>query len=233
MENEEKPVRKKRYWHWIIPLLLLLVLAEAIWDKESVQNYFIQGLSFTENLRSIKDTTVNLADDLRGKSILCFDNIASLEKELRSYLPSKPYIVINTTANRFSLRNAGGDTLHTGLCSTGKDNILIQGDRKWVFKTPRGIFTIQNKLSGPVWTKPDWAFIEEGLPVPPKGSADRVDPYTLGDYALGLGGGYYIHGTLYQRRIGVSETHGCVRIGAADLEIIYKTLKVGSMVYIY
>jgi L,D-transpeptidase ErfK/SrfK len=148
-------------------------------------------------------------------------------------MPSKPYIVINTTENRFYLRKANGDTIRTGLCSTGKDNIMIQGNKRWVFKTPRGMFTILNKRRSPVWTKPDWAFIEEGLPVPSARSSERIDPYTLGDYALGLGDGYYIHGTLYQRRIGVPETHGCVRIGDVDLEVIYNTLSVGSKVFIY
>ncbi len=230
MGSEEKPLRKKRIWPWVIPLLLLLVLAESIWDKERVQGYYIKGQSYVEGLM---DTAKNGSMDSTGIALPDTGYVSSLEKQLKTHLPLKPYIVISTTENRFSLRQPHGDTIRTGLCSTGKDNILIQGEKKWVFKTPRGIFTIQNKLSGPVWTKPDWAFIEEGLPVPPRGSAERVDPYTLGDYALGLGGGYYIHGTLYQRRIGVPETHGCVRIGAADLEVIYKTLKVGSLVYIY
>jgi L,D-transpeptidase ErfK/SrfK len=230
VDIEVKSVKKKRYRHWIIPMLLLLMLAETIWEKDRVQGYYIKSQSFVEGLM---DTARSKSLDNIGSGFPDTGYIGSLDKQIKSRLPSKPYIVISTTENRFSLRKPDGDTIRTGFCSTGKDQIMIKGEMKWVFKTPRGIFTIQNKLSGPVWTKPDWAFIEEGQPVPPKGSKERVDPYTLGDYALGLGSGYYIHGTLYQRRIGVPETHGCVRIGAADLEVIYKTLKVGSLVYIY
>jgi len=75
--------------------------------------------------------------------------------------------------------------------------------------------------------------LEEGLPVPSARSSKRIDQYTLGDYSLSLGDGYMIHGTLYQRRLGYGETHGCVRVGDADLEVIYKTLNKGSKVFIY
>jgi hypothetical protein len=230
MEIEERSKKKKSYWYWIIPLLLFFVFAAIVLETERFQSGFIKARSFVEG---IKDSSEKSNDEILKKVFLIQNNIISLEKKLQTLSPSKPYIVISATENRFSLRKANSDTIRTGLCSTGKDNIMIQGNKKWVFKTPRGVFTIQNKLRGPVWTKPDWAFIEEGLPVPKVGSPDRVDPYTLGDYALGLGKGYYIHGTLYQRRIGLSETHGCVRIGDADLEVIYNTLRAGSLVFIY
>jgi lipoprotein-anchoring transpeptidase ErfK/SrfK len=55
----------------------------------------------------------------------------------------------------------------------------------------------------------------------------------LGDYALILGKGYMIHGTLYQRLIGSPVTHGCVRLLDDDLEAVYKTLPIGSKVFIY
>ena len=156
-----------------------------------------------------------------------------LKNKLAKTAPVKPYIVINTTDNRFSLRMPNGDTIRTGPCSTGKDNILIKGNKKWVFKTPKGLFTILNKRTSPVWTKPDWAFIEEGLPIPSATAEERYDTSTMGDYALGLGDGYYLHGTLYQRFLGLPVTHGCVRIGEKDLEVIYNTLSVGSKVFIY
>jgi len=52
---------------------------------------------------------------------------------------------VNTTANRFSLRNIDGDTIRTGNCSTGKNEILIAGNKRIVFKTPTGLFAVQNK----------------------------------------------------------------------------------------
>jgi L,D-transpeptidase YbiS len=42
-----------------------------------------------------------------------------------------------------------------------------------------------------------------------------------------------IHGTLYERSLGLSVTHGCVRVGAEDLEAVYKAAAVGTKVYLY
>jgi len=55
----------------------------------------------------------------------------------------------------------------------------------------------------------------------------------LGDYALSLGDGYLIHGTLYQRLLGMPVTHGCIRLNDDDLKEVFNALSVGSKVYIY
>jgi lipoprotein-anchoring transpeptidase ErfK/SrfK len=92
---------------------------------------------------------------------------------------------------------------------------------------------VQRKQENPVWSKPDWAFVEEGLPIPPPGDPSRIESGTLGDYKLELGDNYMIHGTLYKRFMGQNVTHGCIRLGDEDLEIVYNTLQIGSKVYIY
>jgi len=147
--------------------------------------------------------------------------------------PKKNYLVIDTQGNRFTLM-AGADSLRSGICSTGSFVQLKSHDeREWLFKTPRGRFQIQEKRTNPVWSKPDWAFIEEGLPVPPPGAAERYERNVLGDYALSIGDGYLIHGTLYKRQLGQPVTHGCVRLGDDDLDAIFHSLELGSLVYIY
>jgi L,D-transpeptidase YbiS len=42
-----------------------------------------------------------------------------------------------------------------------------------------------------------------------------------------------IHGTLYQRLLGLPVTHGCIRLGDDDLEAVYKILTPGSKVFIF
>jgi L,D-transpeptidase YbiS len=106
-------------------------------------------------------------------------------------------------------------------------------EQKWMFKTPKGQFRIQGKTTSPVWKKPDWAFVEEGLPIPPPNHHTRYERGVMGDYALSLGHGYLIHGTLYQRFLGLPVTHGCVRLDDEDLEAVYHSLSVGSRVFIY
>lgn len=156
-----------------------------------------------------------------------------LNKRAQRLTPGNAFLIINTTNNTFELYK-NNQIIRQGRCSTGSFiHLEVDSTKSFTFETPKGVMTVQNKVTNPVWTKPDWAFIEEGLPVPPPGHSSRREPNVLGDYALKLGDGYMIHGTLYQRLIGSPVTHGCVRMLDDDLEAVYNALPVGSKVFIY
>ncbi len=161
-------------------------------------------------------------------------DISKLQAKLDKLTPADAYIIINTSENHFYLYK-GKQLIRQGLCSTGKNERLVSEERnkEYVFFTPQGVKTVKGKQKNPVWAKPNWAFIEEGLPIPPPGDPSRFESGTLGAYKLTLGDGYMIHGTIYKRFIGQSVTHGCVRLLDEDLEAVYNTLQVGSKVYIY
>lgn len=159
-------------------------------------------------------------------------DILSLEKKVEKLTPGNVYLVINTTENHFDLYKNKKRILE-GICSTGS-YISLEGENKtWVFKTPRGDFKVLGKLTNPVWRKPDWAFVEEGLPIPPADHPSRFEKGVLGDYALAIGNGYMIHGTLYQRFLGLPVTHGCIRMSDSDLKVVYDNMQVGAKVFIY
>jgi hypothetical protein len=159
-------------------------------------------------------------------------DITKLQAKLDKLTPTDAYIVINTSDNHFFLYK-GKQLIRDGMCSTGKNEKLVSEKGDNTFYTPQGVRKVLRKQPNPVWAKPDWAFIEEGLPVPPPGHASRFEAGTLGAYKLELGNGYMIHGTIYKRFIGQSVTHGCIRMLDEDLEAVYNTLAVGSKVYIY
>jgi L,D-transpeptidase YbiS len=154
-------------------------------------------------------------------------------RDLRALAPRSLYIVVDTSSNRLYVKR-GDKVLHEAACSTGSGGLLVDPDtgRQWIFDTPRGRFQVIRKAEDPVWTKPDWAFVEEGKPVPQKWS-ERRDYETLGDYALYFGDGYMIHGTLYQRYLGQSITHGCVRLGDEDLARVYQMAPLGTPIFIF
>ena len=156
-----------------------------------------------------------------------------LEATLRRKVPRGPWIVIDQTHDRFRLMR-GDDTVVEAPCSAGSGMVLKEGTggRVWVFDTPRGRFEILAKLANPVWRKPDWAFVEEGEPIP-KDPADRLEYGSLGEYALYFGNGYMIHGTLYERLLGRPVSHGCVRLGRDPLREVYRQAPIGTPVYIY
>jgi len=155
-----------------------------------------------------------------------------LRKRIRAFPLQSVYIVVDTADNLLYLKD-GPRTLLKATISAGSGSLLIDpsGNRKWIFETPRGEFTIQSKIVKPTWYKPDWAFIEEGKPIP-KNVKDRVEAGVLGDYGLGFGDGYFIHGTLYTRLLGKNITHGCIRVGDEDLKTLFQSVPLGTKVFI-
>jgi lipoprotein-anchoring transpeptidase ErfK/SrfK len=69
--------------------------------------------------------------------------------------------------------------------------------------------------------------------IPPVGTKHRTVTGELGHYRLKLGDGYQIHGTPFQKSIGTSATHGCVRMTDEDIEWMYHNVPVGTKVYLY
>jgi len=158
----------------------------------------------------------------------------SLSKQLSQLMPPQPYILVDTARNHLYIKRQH-DVVLDAIASTGSGVILDKpgtGHDQWVFDTPRGEFQVQSKLINPVWVKPDWAFIEEGLSVP-KNRAERVEQGVLGEYALGFGKGYFIHGTLYTRLLGKNVTHGCIRLNDDDLKTVYQLARVGTPILIF
>lgn len=154
-----------------------------------------------------------------------------LEQQITARKAHGLFIVIDTASNRLYLRR-GDDVLLEAVCSTGSGVQLVAGEKHWTFRTPRGAFRVISKTRNPIWRKPDWAFLEEGEPVP-KHDRDRFERGVLGEYALGIGDGYFIHGTLYTRLLGTNVTHGCIRLGAKDLAYLARTVPMGTRVYIF
>jgi hypothetical protein len=155
-----------------------------------------------------------------------------LEDKLARLRPKGIYIVIDTGADHLYVMQ-DDKVLRDAICSTGSGVRLADPNtpRSWIFDTPRGELTVRGKTTDPIWVKPDWAFIETGENIP-RGRDDRMEEGVLGDYALDLGQGYLIHGTLFERALGLHVTHGCVRMGAKDLEFIFRTVRPGTKVYI-
>lgn len=159
---------------------------------------------------------------------------AALKRQLAQLAPESHYIVVDTARNKLQVKRRD-DVVLDAVASTGSGTILDAPGKpgiRWVFDTPRGEFKVQSRLTNPVWVKPDWAFLEEGLGVPTD-PAQRLEPGTLGDYALGFGKGYFIHGTLYRRLLGKNVTHGCIRLSDEDLRTVYRLSKIGTPIMIF
>jgi L,D-transpeptidase YbiS len=160
-------------------------------------------------------------------------DLKQVERKLAALQPKGYYVVVDSAENRLRLMRHD-EVVREAIASAGTGAVLVDesSGRTWVFETPRGVRKVLSRKKDPCWRRPDWDFVENGEPLPTR-SADRIDCAALGKYALYLGDGYMIHGTLYERSLGMSVTHGCVRLGAADLEAIWKATTVGTKVYMY
>lgn len=217
----QRPGRIRRTGVFFAMSLLLLVLAALFYRMRLLR------------LEAPPPDTAQLTTAEQKEYRALQQRAGSLESQIAALRPQGTYVVIDTGRNLLSLYRNGQKALEA-VCSTGSGRALSDPVRRrlWVFDTPHGEFYIRAKHPDPVWVKPDWAFLEEGEPIP-RDLAARLAPTELGAYALDLGDGYLIHGTLYERALGLSITHGCVRLGDRDLETVYKTVRIGTPVYIF
>lgn len=185
-----------------------------------------KGVDVTNGIRPSKDNQKSISE-LKKKIALLKDRIDTLS-------PEGVHIIVDTARNRLYLKK-GDKLLREAIISCGSGNVLEDptgSKKKWIFDTPRGEFTVKSKLINPTWKKPDWAFFEEGEPLP-KDPSERVESGVLGKYALGFGNGYFIHGTLYTRLLGRNVSHGCIRASDEDLEAIFNEAQLGTRIIIY
>lgn len=161
-------------------------------------------------------------------------DIASLQEALKRRAV-ETYVVIDTAHNRLQVWH-NNQIIREATCATGSGKVLLHpgASERWQFHTPLGVRTILHKVTDPIWAKPLWAFVENGEePAILPWEFRRLDRTTLGAYALKLGDGYEIHGTLYPSLLGRHITHGCIRLDDEDLAFVYRSLHVGDRVYIY
>jgi L,D-transpeptidase YbiS len=199
--------------------------------------FFLQACSASkqENPRESNGAADTHGDiiTLRKQAHALEDRVHKLEAAESRLYPGGPVILVDTAQSRISLMLGSRIVAH-GTCSAGNGMELTDttGKRSWTFDTPRGHFLVLGKVANPVWIRPDWSYVEEGEPIP-KDRSQRVTANVLGDYAIAFGNGYFIHGTLYTRLLGVNVTHGCIRVDDDVLKKLYAAAQPGTPIWIY
>jgi L,D-transpeptidase YbiS len=159
--------------------------------------------------------------------------ILSMQEGLPPEAPRNGTIITIDVSTNQAYLFRDGVLVRKSAAATGSDKVLRKGRNVWWFRTPRGRHTVVRKVTDPVWTKPDWAFVEEGKPIPPPDSPLRKERGTMGKYALDLGDRVMIHGTNDPKSIGRRASHGCIRLPNDMLSVLWKEAEVGTEVYIF
>lgn len=95
------------------------------------------------------------------------------------------------------------------------------------FPTPTSSNTIVEKVVNPTWYPPPSKWAKGQKPIPP--GPDNP----LGDRWIGLSGGRYgIHGTNKNWNIGLSTSHGCIRMYPKAIRALYDQVRIGMPVRI-
>lgn len=140
-------------------------------------------------------------------------------------------VVVDLDTNELSFRQ-GREVLWTAPIGTGTGLRLETEDHEWDFSTPNGKFQVQFKEENPTWIAPDWYFIENGLPVPPRDHPSRRFENGLGAAAVYIGHDLAIHGTDKPELLGQRVSHGCIRLSDKDAQRLFHNVQVGTEVLI-
>lgn len=225
----------------LVPLILSFVTLSNAPDAEPARTTSQPTASIEERTIRSDNATTNgtnssVAAEADARPCHWWQRITGCEKRFDTLPAEVPrsgtVVVVDTDSNQIFLVS-NGEIVDKGPAATGSGKQLKRGLREWLFHTPRGRMKVLRKIEDPIWTKPDWAFIEEGKPIPPRDSPKRQVKGHLGKYALDLGDGIMIHGTDDPDSLGKKVSHGCIRVGDELLEKIYQSAAVGTEVYVY
>lgn len=141
------------------------------------------------------------------------------------------YVRIDLDSNTLSVMS-GDHQLWSAPVGTGT-GLRLQGARKtWEFTTPHGEYAVMHKELDPVWVRPDWYYLEKGLPVPPDTSSQRFVAGELGAAAIYFAPELAIHGTSHPELLGQNVSHGCIRLANEDVMRLYHVVRLGTPVVV-
>jgi L,D-transpeptidase YbiS len=189
-------------------------------------------------IRILESQVQALQEEKRSQVQGCESRLRRLEAVNQSLRQSAEaeviYLEMNLKANRLLVK-MGTQTLHSYPIVSGKGSTLLRATGEVVeFDTPTGIRRIERIEKDPVWYRPDWYWLEKGLPVPENLTPEeRAVHGTLGPYKLSFGEGFFIHGTRTGSIDPGRYSHGCVRMNNKDLLELVTMVEVGTLIYIY
>jgi hypothetical protein len=133
--------------------LFFLFMLSLIFIVPAAENFSYKNM-LNERLTNYNTDSVLI----KKQAKVLIKDIESLHKKLDRKKPRSAYLIVNTSKNKFLLYN-NSNLIGKGRCSTGSYILLSNGEeQQWIFKTPKGVFTIKGKTTQPVWIKPDYQY---------------------------------------------------------------------------
>ena len=96
------------------------------------------------------------------------------------------------------------------------------------YPTPTGSLRVTDKQVDPAWTPPDSPWAAE-LDTIPAGPGNPLGTRWIGTSRAAIG----IHGTFAEGSIGTAVSHGCIRMRIADVEQLFRHVRIGTPIRIH
>lgn len=229
--RDRSDIRARRAAGWGLALVLGLLAVPAVPAPADAQSVF-----------GADERALFPEGNLPGAEGGVVFRSASLEREIAGANllvdHDGPYIVVHLGENRVFVFE-GRQAVWSARAGTGTGFRLEQGEHRWRFSTPRGLFKVKRMEKDPIWEAPDWYFLENDLPIPPQNSSDREMRGMMGTTAIYLGDGIAIHGTNKPELLLTDDpearrvSHGCIRLTNEAARTLFHMVDVGTPVLIF
>lgn len=140
----------------VVPALLLALALPATAQQNSLGNRAAVG----DALRPLAAGSALRAEEApEGRFESAADSLEWARARKAAHGATGRRLVISLQDRVLTWMN-GADTLHAAPIAVGKGTQLEHEGRAWDFSTPRGERRVIGKQRNPVWTPPDWHYVE-------------------------------------------------------------------------
>jgi lipoprotein-anchoring transpeptidase ErfK/SrfK len=149
---------RKRTWTLIGAVVLCagLFVATAAWAVSVRFERDVAKMAYAHDTEALRFVADREAASVRQLS----DTVATLDSRAESKVPTDQAYLVVSLEERKVWYLKGNDTLYTAPVAVGSGKTMIIDGATKRFQTPRGAMKITHKELDPVWTPPNWHYVE-------------------------------------------------------------------------
>ena len=233
----DRTPRRPSFWRdhpiflWGSLTLAAIFLAGAAAVASRVPRYRSEAAQFNARMTAAERATRDSVLAHRGKRTQLSMAILQRDIRIRALQQKKVHLAVVLEDSVLELRH-GRATLRRAKMQIGPDAIVKAPDgRTWRLVRPVGERRVAELQRSPVYTVPEWVYVQKGQPIPPE-SERRVEG-GLGAYVIRLDDGTEIH---TEPRVGPLQGQvkpASFQVRARDMGAIFDAMKEETPVYIY
>jgi L,D-transpeptidase YbiS len=233
----EPTKRRSSFWRdhpvflWGSLALMALLLAGAGIIASRVPKYRAEMAMFNAQMTAAERATRDSVLANREKRTQLAMAILQRDIRIRALQQKKVHLAVVLDDSVLELRH-GRATLRRAKIQIGQDATVRAPDgRTWRLVRPVGERRVAEKQQSPVYTVPEWVYVQKGLPIPPE--AERRVAGGLGTYVIRLDDGTEIHTEPQRGPLAGQVKAASFQARARDMGAIFGAVRDEMPVYIY